>query len=115
MKRDIVNIAALVAGILVLAIGGPVLVRQLHSLPRATLAARADQRIVTLAVAGMTCSGCARSLESSLARVDGVSAVSVRYPERRAYVVCGRGTSDSVLIAAVRGTGPAFTAAVAER
>jgi len=115
MKRDILNIAALVATILVLAIGGPVLVRQLRSLPHATLAARADQRIVTLEVSGMTCSGCARTLESSLARVEGVATVSVRYPQRRAYVVCGPTLADSTLIAAVRGAGGQFAATVAAR
>ena len=115
MTRDILNIAALVATILVLAVGGPLLVRQVRSLPHATLAARADQRIVTLEVAGMTCPGCARTLESSLAGVEGVATVSVRYPQRRAYVVCRRSLQDSTLIAAVRGAGPRFTAAVAER
>ena len=115
MKRDILNIAALVTGILVLAIGGPLLARQLRSLPHATLAARADQRIVTLEVSGMTCSGCARTLESRLAQVPGVSTAAVRFPQRRAYVVCGRALTDSVLVAAVRGAGPAFAAAVAER
>jgi copper chaperone CopZ len=115
MQRDILNIAALVATILVLAVGGPVLVRQLHSLPPATPAARSGQRIVTLEVGGMTCPGCARTLETSLARMEGVAAVSVRYPQRRAYVVCGRSLPDSSLIAAVRGAGPRFTAAVAGR
>jgi len=115
MKRDILNIAALVATILVLAVGGPVLVRQIRSLPHAQLAARADQRIVTLEVGGMTCPGCARTLETSLARVAGVATVSVRYPQHRAYVVCGRSLPDSTLVAAVRGAGPRFTAAVAGR
>jgi len=115
MKRDILNVIALVGGVLVLAVGGPLLVRQLATLPRAELSARADQRIVTLAVGGMTCAGCARTLESSLARVPGVSAATVRFPEHRAYVVCGPALADSTLIAAIEGAGPRFTAAVAAR
>ena len=115
MKRDILNVIALAGGVLVLAVGGPVLVRQLATLPHAQLRARADQRVVTLAVSGMTCSGCARTLESSLARVPGVSAATVRFPEHRAYVVCGPALADSTLIAAIRDAGPRFTAAVAAR
>jgi copper chaperone CopZ len=115
MRRDILNIAGLVAGVLVLAIGGPLLVRQLRSLPTGTLAARADQRIVTLEVSGMTCAGCAGTVQSRLAAVGGVSAAAVRYPQRRAYVVCDRAVADSSLIAAVRGAGPGFGAAVTVR
>jgi len=115
MKRDILNVVALAGGVLVLAVGGPLLVQHLGALPRAELAARADQRIVTLEVNGMTCAGCARTVEANLARVPGVSAAAVRFPQRRAYVVCGAGLLDSTLIAAVRGAGPGFTAAVAGR
>jgi copper chaperone CopZ len=93
--------------------GGPLLVG--GSKLRAELSARADQRIVTLAVGGMTCAGCARTLESSLARIPGVSAATVRFPERRAYVVCGPALADSTLIATIQGAGPRFTAAVAAR
>ena len=54
MKRDVFNVVALVAAVLVLAIGGPAIVRQLRTLPAKSLAARAGERIVTLEVAGMT-------------------------------------------------------------
>ena len=115
MKRDILNTAALVVGVLVLAVGGPVMVRQLRSLPPTSLAARADERIVTLEVAGMTCSGCASSLQARLAGIAGVSTAAVRFQQRRAYVVCGRGVADTTLVAAVAGAGPGFSAAVASR
>ncbi len=49
MKRDLLNIAALVAGVLVLAVGGPLLVGQVRSLPPRTLTARADQRVADAA------------------------------------------------------------------
>jgi len=115
MKRDILNAAALVAGVLVLAVGGPVIVRQLRTLPSASLAARAGERIVTLEVSGMTCAGCASSLQTRLAGIAGVSTAAVRYPQRRAYVVCDRAVADTTLIAAVARTGPGFSAAVTAR
>jgi copper chaperone CopZ len=114
MKRDILNVAALVAGVLVLAVGAPVLVQQLRSLPP-TLAARAGERIVTLEVAGMTCGGCASSLEARIAAVAGVSTVAVRYQQRRAYVVCGAAVADSALVGAIAGSGPGFSAVVTAR
>jgi copper chaperone CopZ len=115
VKRDILNVAALVAGVLVLAIGGPVIVRQLRTLPTASLAARAGERIVTLEVAGMTCAACAAPVETRLAAVAGVSTVTVRYPQRRAYVVCAPGVADTSLVAAVASAGPGFAAAVTSR
>jgi copper chaperone CopZ len=114
MQRDMLNIVGLVAGVLVLAIGGPLVVRQLRSLPP-SLAARADQRIVTLEVSGMTCAGCATTLQTRLGEVAGVSTAAVRYPQRRAYVVCDRTLLDSTLIAEVRRAGPGFGAAVTVR
>jgi len=115
MKRDVLNAAALVMVLLVLAVGGPLLVQQLRSLPRRALAARAGERIVTLDVAGMSCSGCASAVQSSIAGVAGVSTVAVRFPQRRAYVVCDRAVADTALVAAVHRAGPGFTAAVALR
>ena len=115
MKRDILNIVALVAGLLVLAVGGPLLVQQLRRLPPKSLAARADERIVTLEVAGMTCAGCASSLQARLAGIAGVSTAAVRFQQRRAYVVCGRAVADTTLVAAVARAGPGFSAAVASR
>lgn len=115
MKRDFWNVVALVGGVLVLAVGGPVLVQQLRSLPPRALAARAQERIVTLEVGGMTCSGCASSVRASLTQVPGVSTVSVRFPQRRAYIVCDRSVADTALVAAVHRAGPGFLAAVASR
>ena len=114
MKRDILNVAALVAGVLVLAVGAPVLVQQVRSLPP-SLAARADERIVTLEVAGMTCGGCASLVEARIAALAGVSTVAVRYQQRRAYVVCGVGVADSALAGAIARAGPGFSAVVTAR
>jgi len=115
MKRDLLNIVALVACVLVLAVGGPLMVQQLRSLPRRALAARAEQRVVTLEVGGMTCSGCSKAVQASLANVEGVSEVAVRLQQRRAYVVCDRAVADTALVAAVHRAGPGFLAAIAPR
>lgn len=115
MKLGSWNTAAIVAGVLALGVGGPWLVRELRSLPHTKLAARADQRIVTLEVGGMTCSGCAQSVEGRLASVPGVETVSVRLEQRRAYIVCEKAVADSSLTAAVHRAGPGFLAAIAQR
>ena len=115
MKRDILNVAALVAVVLVVAVAGPVLVQQVRSLPPRSLAARGQERAVTLEVGGMTCSGCAASVQASLAQVPGVSTASVRFPQRRAYVLCDRSVADTTLVAAVHRAGPGFLAAIAPR
>src|SRR5687768_11796727 len=99
MPRELWNAVAIGAGVLLLAVGGPWLVKEVRSLPRpAMLAARADQRIVTLEVGGMTCSGCAAKVKGELAEIRGVSAVEVRYAQRRAYVVADPGVPDSSLV-----------------
>jgi len=115
MRREILNVVGLVAGVLVLAVGGPVIVQQLRTLPAKTLAARANERIVTLEVGGMTCSGCASSVQARLAGIAGVSTAAVRYAQRRAYVVCGREVADTTLVAAVVRAGPGFSAAITSR
>ena len=116
MRSRFLNGAALAVGILLLAAGGPWLVRQIASLPRpAALAARASQRAITLEIGGMTCEGCAKSVTAQIASVPGVSAVEVRLDQRRAYVVCEAGVTDTALVAAVEGPGPAYRAAVVAR
>jgi copper chaperone CopZ len=115
MKRDLLNIGALVTMVLVLALGGPWLVRQVRSLPRQALVARADQRIVTLEVGGMTCNGCASAVQSSLAAIPGVATAEVRLQQRRAYVVCDPAVADTALVAAIHRAGPGFLATLAAR
>ena len=116
MSRTFLNSIALVLGILLLAVGGPLLVRELRALPRpAALAARAEQRIVTLEVGGMTCEGCASSVRTQLAAVPGVSTVEVRLKQERAYVVCAKSVADTALTAAVSRAGPSFLGAVVQR
>lgn len=116
MKSDALNITALVVGVLLLAVGGPWLMKELGSLPhRGALAARADARVVTLEVGGMTCAGCASAVRGKLAELPGVTDVDVRVRERRAFVVCAQGVADTALTAAVHRAGAGFTASVAER
>ena len=103
---------AVIAGVIAVAVAGPWLVHQLRTVPRGALAARAEQRIVTLEVGGMTCRGCAATVQAKLASVPGVAAADVRFPERRAYVVCERGVADTSLTGAVGRAGPGFLAAV---
>lgn len=100
------NWIAIALGVLVLVLGGPWLLSQIRSLPgRGHLDARADQKIVTLEVAGMTCTACAAQIEGSLTTLNGVSTAEVRYPQQRAYVVCDKSVADSTLLTAVRNAG----------
>jgi len=99
--------------VIALAAGGPWLIQELRTLPHPrVLAARADQRIVTLEVGGMTCAGCAATIRARLSAVAGVSEADVRLRERRAYVVCRSAVADTTLLAAVEKAGPGFLAAV---
>lgn len=116
MDRQFLNIAGVVAAVLVLAVGGPLLVRELRTLPDTqALAGRADGKIVTLEVGGMTCEACAGAIRAKLSALDGVSTVDVRLEQDRAYVVCERGVADSTLVTAVEGAGPAFIARVVQK
>ena len=115
MRRDVVNIVALVATVLVIAVAGPWFVREVRSLPRRSLAARSGERVVTLEVGGMSCSGCASAVQASLASVPGVATVTVRFPQRRAYVVCDPAVAETSLVAAVHRAGPGFLGAVTAR
>ncbi len=113
MKRELWNALALVAGVLLLAGGGPWLARELASLPRhGALAARAHQRVVVLDVGGMHCPGCAAAIRKELEAVPGVSAAEVRLAQSKAYVVCERSLADTALTAAVRRAGPGFLGAI---
>jgi copper chaperone CopZ len=114
MKSEVANTLVLVACVVAAAVGGPWLWQQMKTLPgHHALAARAGERIVTLEVGGMTCSGCATKVKGELTAVDGVSAVEVRLAQDKALVVCGPGVDDTTLVAAVRRAGPGFGAFVA--
>ena len=113
MSRRAINIIAIAGGLLVLGVGVPLLVGQVNSLPGGgALAARADERIVTLQVAGMTCEGCVGAVQAELATTAGVSTAEVRLEQERAYVVVSPDVPDSALTGAVSRAGPGFFARV---
>ncbi len=114
MRREMWNSLALAVGVLLLAAGTPWMLHELRTLPgRGALVARADQRVVTLEVGGMTCAGCAARIQTELQSVAGVSAAEVRLGQRRAFVVCARAVADTTLIGAVSRAGPGYLASVA--
>jgi copper chaperone CopZ len=116
MKRGGWNIAALALLIALLGIGGPWFARELRSLPnRGALAARSEQRVVTLEIGGMRCEACAASIHGQLSQIAGVSDVDVRVAQERAYVVCAKQVADSALTGAVGRAGPGFMAAVVRK
>jgi len=51
-----------------------------------SMPASAAMQTVTLSVSGMTCSACPITVKLALNKVDGVSQVDVRYPDRTAVV-----------------------------
>lgn len=111
MRTSIWNGVALAVGLVLLAAFGPMLVREVRSLPRPRqLAARAGARIATLDIGGMHCSGCVAQVRSELEHVPGVSAAEVRLQDGRATVVCDPTVADTALISAVHRAGPGFTA-----
>jgi mercuric reductase len=59
----------------------------------------------TLAVSGMTCVHCARTVEKALAAVSGVIKVQVSYQDKTARVETPDGITESALINAVKGKG----------
>jgi mercuric reductase len=60
---------------------------------------------LTLAVSGMTCEHCARTVEKALAAVPGVVAAQVSHRDKTASVETRDGVTDSALIAAVKSRG----------
>lgn len=116
MSRKTLNLIAIVGGLLVLGVGAPMLIEQLRSLPGGEeLAARADERIVTLEVAGMTCEGCVGAVQAELVKTEGVSTAEVRLAQERAYVVVAPDVPDSALTGAVSRAGPGFMARVVQK
>ena len=114
MSRELWSGVGLAGAVLVLAVGGPWLVHEVRTLPRpSVLAARADQRVVTLDVGGMTCVGCTAKVKSELTALPGVATVDVRLAQHQAYVVCSKDVSDSSITAAIHRAGPGFLAAIA--
>lgn len=113
MKLDRIVLAA---ALLLAVFGGPWLVGQLRSLPQAHhLAARSDQRIVTIEVTGMKCESCEKGIAGELATVPGVAATEVRHTMERAYVVADRSVPDSALVSAIELAGEDFRARVVQK
>ncbi len=113
MNRNAAHIVFIVAAVVLLAGIGTWLVREVRTLPGAKpLASRANQRIVTLEVNGMTCAACEASIRAELEDTPGVATCEVRRGQRRAYVVVDAKTADSTLVASVRRAGGGFRAEV---
>ena len=105
-----------VVAVALLAVIGPWVFHEMRTLPGAKpLAARSEQRVVTLEVNGMTCPACEASIRAELEDSPGVAACEVRRGQRRAYVVVNGSTPDSTLVAAVRRAGAGFWAQVVTR
>jgi copper chaperone CopZ len=116
MRPNRWNLVLAAAALLVLAVGVPLLAGQLRDLGGASsLAARADQRIVTLEVGGMHCTGCEGLIRAQLVQIPGVTEAEVRWPQRRAYVVTERAVPDTALLNAVHRAGPGYLATVVQR
>lgn len=116
MKLSTWNTIPLVAGLLLVGAGGPWIAGQMRSLPgQGSLAARSNERIVTLEVGGMTCTSCVAAVEGKLGELPGVSTAEVRLQQERAYVVCDRSVPDSALVNSIHRAGPGFLATVVSR
>lgn len=116
MNRTAITVVTAVVAVLLVAVIGPWVFREMRSLPGARpLAERSSQRIVTLEVSGMTCEACEASIRAELEDTKGVATCEVRRRQERAYVVVDAATPDSTLVAAVRRAGGGFRAQVVAR
>lgn len=61
--------------------------------------------MTTIYIQGMTCGGCADSVQKALMQIPGVSQVSVRLSEQSADVVHTDEVSNQALVDAVEGAG----------
>jgi len=64
-----------------------------------------DERRVDVAIEGMTCAGCAGSVERALSGVDGVRSVTVNLATERASLIVESSVTNAVLDEAVQGAG----------
>jgi copper chaperone CopZ len=67
--------------------------------------AEAETKTIVLSVGGMHCEACVEAIERSLAKIDGVTAVKVEYPEGRATVKTTGDASATVFVAAIERLG----------
>ena len=112
MRRELGVGAAAAVALVAAMLLAPVAWRSARALPRmlSALGARADQHVVTLEVAGMTCPNCAEKVSREITRVPGVTTADVRLTQREVIVVCRREVADSLLAAAVSKAGPGYRA-----
>ncbi len=73
------------------------------------------ERVMELAITGMSCASCARRLERALAAVPGVLEAAVNFASERATLRVLEGTQTAVLEAAVAGAGYGLASAGARR
>jgi copper chaperone CopZ len=117
MRREIGLGVGLAAALVVALLAAPAAWRSARALPRVLsgLGARADQHVVTLEVAGMTCPNCAERVAGEITRVPGVSRADVRLAQHEVLVVCRKSLADSLLTDAVSRAGPGYRAFAAAR
>jgi len=117
MRREMGIGLALAALVVVALIAAPAAWHAARKLPRviAGLSHRADQRVVTFQVVGMTCPKCSDKVEREIERVPGVTTASVRLDQGEVQVVCRRSIADSLLTGAVARAGPGFRALPSRR
>jgi copper chaperone CopZ len=72
-------------------------------------------QVVTLEIGGMQCDVCVQKVRGQLAKLPGVTAVSVDLATQRAVVTCASPVADTALTAAVRRAGPEYLGLVLSR
>ncbi len=120
MSRDPLNIALVAMAVLLLAVGGPVLLKKLRGpepLPGSVAAqeATSGQKHLTLKVSGMMCASCVQTVGDALQATKGVVSCDVDLDAGRADVLCEKGVADSALVGAVSRSGKDLSAAVIGR
>lgn len=112
MRRELGFGVGIAVALVVAMLAAPALWRGARALPRVLsgLGARADQHVVTLEVAGMTCSKCAEKVAGEIERVPGVTTADVRLEQHQVIVVCRKSVADTLLAEAVSRAGPGYHA-----
>ncbi len=120
MPRDPLNVALAVMAVLLLAVGGPVLLRKLRGpepVPGSVAAQEAStgQKHMALKVSGMMCANCVRTVGDALQATKGVVSCDVDLDAGRVDVLCDKTVADSALVGAVARSGKDYSATVIGR